>query len=163
MNARTLAQYMLQLQKQGELTWDSEVRIDVNGKEYDLADFMGHQMPTIDPEDWYYQLKAEIPSEDKVELIDTHFRRMKHALGMDNKEPKDGVYEAYRNSSVYDAFDDIWEQLVRGGYANRYYDRGVQIRYSVTRKGMQAVSNETGLLIRYEMEFEPQKEIDYGM
>ena len=157
MKAKTLAQYMLHLQEQGELTWDSEVRIDVNGKEYDLADFMGHQMPTMDVEDWYYLLKAEIPSEDKVDLIDIHYRRMKHALGMDHKDAKDGVYEAYRNGSVYNTFDDIWEDLVRGGYANRYYYHGTEIRYTVTRKGMQAVSDETGLLIRYELEFEPKK------
>jgi hypothetical protein len=70
---------MIQLQEQGDLTWESEVRIDVNGKEYDLADFMGHQMPTMDVDDWYYLLKAEIPSEDNVELIDIHYQRMKHA------------------------------------------------------------------------------------
>lgn len=156
MKARTLAQYMLHLQEQGALTWDSEVRINVNGKEYDLADFMGHQMPTMIVEDWYYLLKAEIPSEDKVDLIDIHYCRMKHALGMDNKDAKDGVYEAYRNGSVYDTFDSIWEDLVRGGYANRIYT-GTDIRYTVTRKGMQAVSDETGLLIRYELEFEPKK------
>lgn len=157
MKARTLASYMIQLQEQGDLTWDSEVRIDVNGKEYDLTDFMGHQMPTMDVDDWYYLLKAEIPSEDKVELIDIHYRRLKHALGMDHKQPKDGVYEAYRITSIYDTFDDVWEELVRGGYAERHYERGVQVCYSVTRKGMQAVSNETGLMIRYEIECEPQK------
>ena len=156
MNARKLASYMLHLQKQGALTWESKVRINVDGKEYDLMDYMGHQMPTDDMEGWYYLLKAEIPSEDKVDLIDIHYARMKHALGMDNKDPEDGVYEAYRNSSVYNTFNDIWEDLVRGGYANRSYG-GNYIRYSVTRKGMQAVSNETGLLIRYKMEFEPQK------
>ena len=156
MDARTLATYMMQLQKQGGLTWESKVRINVDGKEYDLMDYMGHQMPTADVTGWYYLLKAEIPSEDKVDLIDIHYARMKHALGMDNKDPEDGVYEAYRNSSVYDTFNDIWEDLVRGGYANRSYG-GTYIRYSVTRKGMQAVSNETGLLIRYKMEFEPQK------
>lgn len=157
MKARTLANYMIQLQEQGDLTWNSEVRIDVNGKEYDLADFMGHQMPTMDVTDWYYLLKAEIPSEDKVELINIHYQRMKHALGMDHKEAKNGVYEAYRNSSIYNTFDDTWEQLVRGGYANRIYKNGIDIIYSVTRKGMQAVSNETGMLIRYEIECEPQK------
>lgn len=156
MIARTLATYMMQLQKQGALTWESKVRINVDGKEYDLMDYMGHQMPTDDVEDWYYLLKAEIPSEDKVDLIDIHYVRMKHALGMDNKDPENGVYEAYRNSSVYNTFNDIWEELVRGGYANRSYGSN-DIRYSVTRKGMQAVSNETGLLIRYKMEFEPQK------
>lgn len=156
MKARTLANYLIHLQEQGDLTWDSEVRIDVNGKEYDLADFMGHQMPTMDVDDWYYLLKAEIPSEDKVELVDIHYRRLKHALGMDHKQPKDGVYEAYRITSVYDTYDDIWEELVRGGYAERNCG-GMQVCYSVTRKGMRAVSNYTGLLIRYELEFEPQK------
>lgn len=156
MKAKTLAQYMLNLQKQGDLTWESEVRIDVNGKEYDLADFMGHQMPTMLVEDWYYLLKAEMPSEDKVDLIDIHYRRMKHALGMDHKDAKDGVYEAYRNGSVYSTFDDIWEDLVRGGYAERSY-QGTDIIYTVTSNGMQAVSDETGLLIRYELEFEPKQ------
>lgn len=156
MNAKTLARYMLHLQEQGELTWESEVRINVDGKEYDLADYMGHQMPTEHVEDWYYLLKAEIPSEDKVVLTDSHYARMKHALGMDNKDAKDGVYEAYRNNSVYNTFNEVWEDLVRGGYANRIYG-STDIRYSVTRKGMQAVSNETGLLIRYELEFEPKK------
>lgn len=156
MKAKTLATYMLHLQEQGDLTWESEVRIDVNGKEYDLMDFMGHQMPTMHVDDWYYLLKAEIPSEDKVVLTDSHYARMKHALGMDHKDAKDGVYEAYRNGSVYDFFNDVWEDLVRGGYANRIYG-GTDIRYYVTRKGMQAVSDETGLLIRYELEFEPKK------
>lgn len=157
MKARILAQYILHLQKQGALTWDSEVRIDVNGKEYDLADYMGHQMPTMHVEDWYYLLKAEIPGEDKVKLTDAHYDRMKHALGMDNKDAKGGVYEAYRNCSVYNTFNDTWEDLVRGGYAERHYDHGTEIRYTVTRKGMQAVSDETGLLIRYKLEFEPKK------
>ena len=101
--------------------------------------------------------EVKIPSEYKVELIDIHYQRMKHALGMDNKEAKDGVYYAYRNSSTYNTFDDIWEQLVCGGYANRIYKNGVDICYSVTRKGIQAVSNETGLMIRYEIECRPQK------
>lgn len=157
MQAKTLAQYLIHLQKQGDLTWESKVRISVNGKEYDLEDFMGHQMPTKFVEDWYYLLKADIPSEDKVYLIDIHYRRMMHALGMDNKEAKDGVYYAYRNCSVYDSFDDIWEDLVRGGYAERSYIYGTQICYTVTRKGMQAICNVKGLMIRYEMEFEPQK------
>lgn len=145
---------MLHLQKQGDLTWDSKVRIDVDGKEYDLMDFMGHQMPTMNVNDWYYLLKAEIPSGDKVDLTDIHYRKMKHALGMDNKDPEDGVYEAYRNGSVYDTFEDTWEELVRGGYAERSY-HGTSVCYFVTRNGMQAVSDETGLLIRYELEFEP--------
>ena len=155
MKARTLAQYMLHLQEQGALTWESKVRIDVDGKEYDLADFMGHQMPTDNVGDWYYLLKAEIPGQDKVDLADIHYRRMKHALGMDHKDAEDGVYEAYRNYAGYKTYEDAWEDLVRGGYAERSYHQ--DIVYTVTRKGMQAVSDETGLLIRYEMEFEPKK------
>ena len=156
MNAKTLAQYILHLQDQGDLTWESKVRVDVNGKEYELQDFMGHQMPTMNVDDWYYLLKAEIPSEDKVELTDIHYSRMEHALGMDHKNANDGVYEAYRNCSVYHSFNDIWDDLVRGGYADRSY-YGTEIHYTVTRKGMQAVSDKTGLLIRYEIECEPKK------
>ena len=52
MKARTLAQYMLPLQKKGGLTWDREGRSDVNGKEDGVAELMGHKMPTKDVAGW---------------------------------------------------------------------------------------------------------------
>ena len=40
---------------------------------------------------------------------------------------RQGHHLKYSNGSVYNTFDDIWEDLVRGGYANRYYDHGTEI------------------------------------
>ena len=83
--------------------------------------------------------------------------RMKHALGMGNKEPEHGVYHAYRRTSYYDEPVPEWEDLVNEGYADRYTN-GREYIYKVTDKGMQEVADETGLLIRYTIEIEPRKQ-----
>lgn len=82
-------------------------------------------------------------------------RRMKHALGMDNKDPKDGVYHAYRRSVVFDSEDEDWEKLYKGGYAEKTV-KGKECYYTVTREGMQAVADATKLTIRYTIECEPR-------
>ena len=50
MDARKLANYLIALQELGGLSWDSQVRIEINGKEYELADYTGHQMPDNNPD-----------------------------------------------------------------------------------------------------------------
>lgn len=81
--------------------------------------------------------------------------RIKHALGMDNKEPKLGVYDAYRRSSCYDEPVPEWEELVNGGYA-ACHSLDNSYLYIVTEKGMQEVANATGLMITYKIEIEPK-------
>ena len=83
-------------------------------------------------------------------------RRMKHALGMDNKDPKDGVYHAYRRSVYFDAKDEDWEKLFEGGYAEKRTN-GKEWYYTVTKQGMQAVADATKLVIRYTIECEPRE------
>jgi hypothetical protein len=88
-------------------------------------------------------------------LTDDELARMKHALGFNNKDAKDGVFEAYRRCSCYDEVHETWEGLVAKGYA-KHSPCGVGW-YVVTESGMQAVANATGLIIRFELEFEPKK------
>ena len=97
------------------------------------------------------------------ELYEKRLAKMKHALGMDNKDAVDGVYEAYRRSSIYNEPDEVWEGLRADGFAKRITrDDGKEFIYVVTETGMQYVANATELTIRYELTFEPQKRIsDY--
>ena len=110
----------------------------------------------------FFKAKAErfgkrVDEEAAKTLDEKHINKMVHAIGLDHKEPKDGVYEAYRNGVVYNEQVPEWDDLVRGGYAIRKgHDR--DIRYHLTKKGFQAVSNAKKLLIRYTSEFEPMNE-----
>jgi len=88
-------------------------------------------------------------------LTDEELARMKHALGFDNKDAKDGVFETCRRCMRYDDVHEVWEGLVEKGYAE-HSPCGVGW-YVVTESGMQAVANATGLIIRFELEFEPKK------
>ena len=92
-------------------------------------------------------------------LTEKQLQKLKHALGMDHKEPKDGVYEAYRRNSFYNEPDEIWESLRAAGLAKRInHEDDKKVIYVVTDAGMQSVANATGLMIRYELEFEPKEE-----
>ena len=66
MFAKRLGSYILALQEQGGLTWENAVRIEINGKEYELDDYMGFQMPDNNPEHWYYLLRAAVPPPGKT-------------------------------------------------------------------------------------------------
>lgn len=81
---------------------------------------------------------------------------MIHAIGLDNVETNGSVYKAYRNGSMYDGRVEDWEILVAGGYAERVL-RGRDVRYHLTRQGFQYIADKTGLVIRYELEFEPKR------
>lgn len=89
-------------------------------------------------------------------LTDKELAKLKHALGFDNKDAKNGVFEAYRRCSCYDEVDEIWEGLVAKGCA-KHNPCGIGW-YVVTESGMQAVANATGLMIRFVLEYEPKKE-----
>ena len=90
-----------------------------------------------------------------MKLTEEQLARMKHALGMDNKEPHNGVYHAYRNYSVYGDIHPVWDKLVEFGFAEEKREDGDYV-YVVTLKGMQAVADSTGVLIRYTMEVVPR-------
>lgn len=98
--------------------------------------------------------------EERNKLItDRMMARMVHAIGLDNKKPKDGCYEAYRNYSCYNEPVEEWELLMVGGYAERRDRNEREVIYHLTKKGFQAVADAKCLLIRYTMEFEPNKNI----
>ena len=84
-------------------------------------------------------------------------RRMIHAIGLDNSKQHKYVYEAYRNSSYYNKPVEDWELLVAGGYAERIDLSESEIAYHCTKKGLKAIADETGLIIRYTIEVEPTK------
>ena len=91
-------------------------------------------------------------------LEDKYLDRMKHAIGLDNKAPGNGVYEAYRNCSYYDKPQVEWEELRLRGLAKCISSEDkTEFVYSLTREGLQEVANATGLLIRYTIEVEPRK------
>ena len=92
--------------------------------------------------------KEIVPTESEL-------RRLKHALGMDNKDAKDGVFEAYRRCSLYDEPIQDWENLIEKGFARR--SACSEFWYVVTESGMRAVANATKLVIRYTLEYEPKE------
>jgi len=92
---------------------------------------------------------------DALMLTKSELSRLKHALGFDNKDAKDGVFEAYRRCSLYDEPIQDWENLIEKGFARRSACGG--FRYVVTESGMQAVANATKLVIRYTLEYEPKE------
>lgn len=94
-----------------------------------------------------------------MKLTEEQLARMKHALGMDNINPRDFSYHAYRNYSVYNDPHPVWEELVSLDLATRRHQAGdfvCSYVYNVTPKGMQEVANATGFLIKYTLEFEPE-------
>ena len=88
-------------------------------------------------------------------LKDKHYQRMEHCIGLDRANVKDNLYEAYRNSVVYNECVAEWEDLVRNGYAKRSGEIGHSIFYSVTRKGFETIARRNGIRIRYEIEVNP--------
>ena len=45
-------------------------------------------------------------------LTSDELYKMKHCIGLDWKDPKNGVYEAYRNGVMYyDEPDTLWDSL----------------------------------------------------
>lgn len=82
-----------------------------------------------------------------------HIARMKHAIGLDNKQADNGCYEAYRNGSFYNDPVEEWDELVVAGYAT---DRRAKndYRYFVTPKGFQFLANHFKLMIRFTNEYE---------
>ena len=91
----------------------------------------------------------------EITLTESELSRLKHALGMDNKDAKDGVFEAYRRCSLYDEPIQDWENLIEKGFARR--SACGEFWYVVTESGMQAVANATKLVIRYTLEYESKE------
>ena len=87
-------------------------------------------------------------------LTESELNRLKHALGMDNKDAKDGVFEAYRRCSLYDEPIQDWENLIKKGFATR--SSAGEFFYVVNESGLQAVANATGLTIKFTLEYEPK-------
>lgn len=53
-------------------------------------------------------------------LTSDELYKMKHCIGLDWKNPKRGVYEAYRNGVMYyDEPDTLWDSLWSKEYAKR--------------------------------------------
>lgn len=99
----------------------------------------------------YHLVDAKDPDRE-FSLKDKHYQRMEHCIGLDHKEAKDGLYEAYRNSVTYNECVSEWEDLVRNGYAKRSGNLNTSIFYNLTRKGFEAVARRWGIRIRYEIE-----------
>lgn len=102
----------------------------------------------------YHLVDAQDPDRE-FSLKDEHYHRMEHCIGLDGAKVKDNLYEAYRNSVIYNECVPEWEDLVRNGYARRTGELDHCIFYSVTRKGFEAIARRNGIQIRYEMEFHP--------
>ena len=91
---------------------------------------------------------------NEIAPTESELNRLKHALGMDNKEAEDGVFVAYRRCSLYDKPVQDWENLIKKGFAVR--SSAGEFFYVVNENGMQAVANATGLTIRFTLEYEPK-------
>lgn len=93
-----------------------------------------------------FRVRDFVPTED-------HIRRMTHAIGLDNKQPDHGCYEAYRNGSFYDEPVREWDELELAGYA---YSRRKEkdCRYFVSPKGFQLLADHHKLMIRFTNEYE---------
>lgn len=98
-------------------------------------------------------------TQEDIMLNEKELERLKHALGMDNKDAVHGIYEAYRRSSVYNEPIKEWDNLVRKGFATKSVVSDNQISYRVTEKGMKKVADATGLMIKYTLEFEPNPDL----
>ena len=94
----------------------------------------------------------------RFEPSDKHIAKMSHAIGLDNKQhDKDRVYNAYRNSSVYNEPDNLWDELVISGFAKTKRAKD-EYRYAVTPKGFQFLAEHHKIMIRYENEYEGRTE-----
>ena len=94
----------------------------------------------------------------RFEPSDKHIAKMSHAIGLDHKQPdKDGVYDAYRNGSVYNEPDNLWDELVISGFAKTKRAKD-DYRYAVTPKGFQFLAEYHKIMIRYENEYEGRTE-----
>lgn len=82
-----------------------------------------------------------------------HIARMSHAIGLDNKQPGHGCYEAYRNGSFYSDPVDEWDELVVAGYA---YDcrKEKDYRYHVSPKGFRFLARHYNMTIRFTNEYD---------
>lgn len=80
--------------------------------------------------------------------------KMVHAIGLDQKEPENNVYTAYRRSSFYYEPDEVWESLVAEGYARLVKRSEREYIYVVTEKGFQAIADAKRIMIRYTLEFD---------
>ena len=100
----------------------------------------------------YYRIFGK---EDCRKFLPTegHIAKMAHAIGLDIKQPKDGVYDAYRNGSFYDKPNSLWDDLVRAGYAIEQHKEN-DLRYFVTPKGFQFLARHYKLMIRYTNEYD---------
>ena len=94
----------------------------------------------------------------RFEPSDKHIAKMSHAIGLDNKRPdKDGVYNAYRNCSVYNEPDNLWDELVISGFAKTKRAKDDYL-YAVTPKGFQFLAEYHKIMIRYENEYDGRTE-----
>lgn len=73
-----------------------------------------------------------------IKLTASQIRKMQHALGMDNKKPKRGKYEAYRNYYNTSSEDSELEDLIKVGYAIKRAGSGTfpGIWYFVSKAGI---------------------------
>ena len=92
---------------------------------------------------------------DDLALTEEHYRKMIHAIGLDNGKEYKLVYEAYRNGSYYNEPVKLWEELVTFGYAIARRSTG-EVTYHLTPKGFRTVASKVNLLIRYTSEYEPE-------
>lgn len=94
----------------------------------------------------------------RFEPSDKHIAKMSHAIGLDNKQPDEsGLYEAYRNCSVYNEPDSLWDELVVSGFAKTKRAKD-DYRYAVKQKGFQFLAEYHKIMIRYENEYEGRTE-----
>ena len=147
---------------------DKPKKIEENGKTYDLTD-----VDTINVREKMTVLEIPIPEHlrrirDMVGMegyalgvksvcdfvpTDKHIAKMSHAIGLDNKRPIDGCYEAYRNGSFYNKPDELWDDLVVAGYATDYRAKN-DYRYFVSPKGFRFLAKHHTLMIRCTNEYE---------
>lgn len=73
-----------------------------------------------------------------IKLSESQIRKMQHSLGMDNKKPKRGKYEAYRNYYNTSIEDQELENLITLGLANKRVGIGAYpgIWYHITEAGI---------------------------
>ena len=73
-----------------------------------------------------------------MSLTESQIRKMQHSLGMDNKKPKRGKYEAYRNYYNSSNDDPDLEELVKIGYVTKRNGSGSfsGVWYHVSESGI---------------------------
>ena len=88
-------------------------------------------------------------------LTSDEMYKMKHCIGLDNKNPRRGVYQAYRNGVSYYEPDPIWEGLTSKGFANKRILKESDFThcvngdyaYSVNKDGLRAMEDYLGFRI----------------